>query len=326
MAITTNGSYLPTMDDFLAHWALCDDLLGAAPLVAVAPGKSAVTQALFETNRTDLIAAQQEVQSELSEQQITRGDIDLKKVALLAVLNGFVGVMEAYYQVTKFYNAKPLVPSITEGQERFLSPMVDGLTLWGKMNRGAAPEGVALPLVVGVGTDVAAFRLAIDALQTAYRAEKSAIQSLALARATRNTEQALAYETMKAYRLAMPIRLSQNAELISTLPKLTPDGGHTPVAVQVSGAYVAPSTSHVVYTASEEAMLSHYELEGCNGEEFIGEDAVFLGRREVGDPLEFTVAFGLTQPGTAAAFKVFVVLTTGNRAGSVVVVVRRPLV
>ncbi len=326
MAITTNGSYIPTMDDFLAHWTNCNTVLGAAPLFAVPPGKAAVSQASFEMNRTDLITTQQDVQSELNEQQIARGDIDLKKVALLATLNGFVGMMEAFYQGTKFYNAKPLVPSITEGQERFLSPMVDAMTLWGKMNAGVAPAGVTLPMLVVEGVDVVNFADAIDALQTAYRAEKSAMQNLALARAARNTEQGLAYETMKAYRLAMPIRLSQNAELISTLPKLTPDGGHTPVAVQVSGAYVAPSTAHLVYTASEEAMLSHYELEGCNGEEFIADDAVFLGRREVGDPLEFTVAFGLTQPGTAAAFKVFVVLTTGNRAGSVVAVVRRPLV
>ena len=189
-------------------------------------------------------------------------------------MNGFVGVMEAFYRGTKFFNAKPLVPSLTEGQERFLSPMVDALTLWLKMNGAAAPVGVSLPLVMGSGTDVAAFGDAIDALQTAFRSEKSAQQSLALARAARNEEQARAYETMKAYRLTVPTRLSDNPGLISTLPRLTPDGGHTPVAVQVSGTFVAPSTSHVVYTESEEAMLSHYELEGCNGEEFIGEDAV----------------------------------------------------
>jgi hypothetical protein len=51
---------------------------------------------------------------------------------------------------------------------------------------------------------------------------------------------------------------------------------------------------------------------------------VNLGRHEPNEANEFTVAFGLTQPGTAASFKVFVVLTTGNRAGSATVVVERP--
>ena len=41
--------------------------------------------------------------------------------------------------------------------------------------------------------------------------------------------------------------------------------------------------------------------------------------------MEFITPFGLTQPGAKAAFKVFVVLTTGNEAGSVERVVERPL-
>ncbi|MBN8459594.1 MAG: hypothetical protein J0M04_17330 [Verrucomicrobia bacterium] len=42
------------------------------------------------------------------------------------------------------------------------------------------------------------------------------------------------------------------------------------------------------------------------------------------DPREFLTGFGLTQPGTRASFKVFVILGTGNEAGSPAMIEERP--
>jgi len=42
------------------------------------------------------------------------------------------------------------------------------------------------------------------------------------------------------------------------------------------------------------------------------------------DLLEFLTDFGLTQPGAQVALKLYVVLTTGNEAGSPAMVVLRP--
>ena len=43
------------------------------------------------------------------------------------------------------------------------------------------------------------------------------------------------------------------------------------------------------------------------------------------DPREFVTAFGLLLPGSRVSLKVFVILTTGNEAGSATVVVQRPV-
>ena len=45
---------------------------------------------------------------------------------------------------------------------------------------------------------------------------------------------------------------------------------------------------------------------------------------EPADPREFNTNFGLTQSGTQVALKVYVVLTSGNEAGSALLVVQRP--
>ncbi len=325
MPITGNASYIPTMDEFLAHWGNANNALAGTPLIIAKPGGPATTRTDFDGLRTLVLTSQTLVQGAINDQEIARGDIDLKKAELLRMLKEFVGLLDAYYQGTKYYRAKPLIPGVSEGQERFTNPLADAETLWTKLNGAPAPAGVTLPLLLADETSQEDFALAVAALQTAYRAERSAAQSLTLTRHDRGTHQQNAYDLMKAYRLAVPPKLAQFPAIVETLPKLSPEPGHTPDPVQASAVLVPPDTSHVTHAASSDADLSHYELEGTNGENWSDEDAVSLGSHLPGEPNEFTVQFGLTQPGTAIALKVFVVLTTGNRAGSAVLVVRRPL-
>ena len=325
MSIQSNGTYIPTMDEFLSHWELCNTSLGAKPLKIAIPKGPLTTRAQFEAVRTTLILNQNAVQAKLNIQQIARGAINLSKEALLKTLNLFVAKMDAYYQGTAFYNAKPLVPGVGEGQENFTRPMVDAMTLWELMNAGPAPEGVTLPLVLSNLVDQGTFASSISMLQFHYQAEQSASKKAEVAREDRNLTQVNAYELMKAYRLAVPSECSQFPNLLATLPKLTPEPGHTPDAVNASATYVAPSTSHVVHSASTDADVDYYDLEGTNGDEWNADDAVHLGRHLPSAANEFTVDFGLTQPGTAVALKVYVVLKTGNRAGSATMIVQRPL-
>jgi hypothetical protein len=61
------------------------------------------------------------------------------------------------------------------------------------------------------------------------------------------------------------------------------------------------------------------------GDEYSHEDAVVIATNAPGAPREFTTPFGLTQPGTKIALKVFVILSTGNEAGSAAMFVERPV-
>jgi hypothetical protein len=79
-----------------------------------------------------------------------------------------------------------------------------------------------------------------------------------------------------------------------------------------------------VYDASADAMLASYQIRGNAGDDYSDEDAVVIATNAPGDPREFTTPFGLNQPGAKVALKVFVILTTGNEAGSAAVFVTRP--
>ena len=123
---------------------------------------------------------------------------------------------------------------------------------------------------------------------------------------------------------APAVRLAAFPDLVATLPRLTPLPGHTPGAVDASAVFQAPASTKIVYTASSDALLERYELRANVGDQYNDEDAIVIATNLPEDPREFVTNFGLTQPGAEIALKVFVVLTTGNEAGSGPMIVERP--
>lgn len=324
MAITSNPSYIPTMNEFIAHWTQCNAPLAPDDLIVRLPNNSTRTLAQFTTLRNTVQTAQNNVQNALAAAEISRGNIYLKKVAMLEQIAIFIALLDGYYQNTDYYAARPYAPQITGSQDSFTRPMVDMMLLWQRLNAGTAPAGVTLPIELSDGTDLAAFTAALTTLQTAYADERKKTQDLVLDRANRNKVQDEAYAIMKSYREAVPARLAPYPELIATLPRLTPLPGHTPEPVNASAVFEAPNISRVIYDASNDPQLLRYELRGCVGDHYDEQDAVVIATHAPDDERLFLTPFGLTQPGAQVALKVFVVLTTGNESGSAAMQVERP--
>ena len=324
MAITGNSSYIPTINEFLAHWTQANAAYTPDILVARLPDNTTRTEAQFTTLRDDLQAQQNAVQSCLGAQQIARGAIRIKKTALLETLNNFIRQLDAYFQNTDTYAARPYAPSLSDGQETFTRPLADTLSLWEKINTSPAPAGVTLPLTLSDGTTFTNFTEAYEDLLTAYAQEQRKTQDLTLARAKRNRIQNQTYEVMKAYREAIPARLTAHPDIIETLPRLTPLPGHTPIPVSATAEYVAPNQARITYTPSADPDLHTYELRANIGETYHEEDAIVIATNTPNAPREFLTTFGLNQPGAQIALKVYVTLTTGNESGSPAMQVARP--
>lgn len=312
------------MNEFSAHWTQANAALAPQNITVRLPDNTTRTLTQFNTLRTTVQTQQNDVIGCLSILQMQRGNIRLQKLALLEKFHLFTNLMDGYYQNTDFYDVRPLAPGMLSGQEVFTRPLVDMMLLWTRINAGPAPAGVTLPLVLNDGTDQGTFASAVSALQFAYAEERNKAQELMLARSRRNRTQFVAYEIMKAYREAVFYKLAAHPELIDTLPRLTPLPGHTPVPVNASAVYEAPNTARVVYDESTDPMLERYELRGTIGDQYDEEDAVVIASHTPAEAREFVTPFGLTQPGARVALKVFVILTTGNEAGSATLLVERP--
>ena len=323
----TNALFLPTMALFLQHWKQSLDAIAPKVLIVRVPEDNApVSRANFLSLRKSLLVQENVVQSRQTDQQIARSVINLQKAGLLDRFNQFNARLDAYYRNTRFYDSRPLAPSLTDGQEVFSRPMGEAMKLWEKINLGPAPAGVTLPLLLPDGTGQGAFASAISALQFAYDDELNKGQDVTLARSDRNIIQAGAYAIMKAYREAIPgSDVAEFPALVETLPRLSPLPGHTPDAVNSSAVYLAPGSSKVVYDASTDLLLHSYQLRGNVGDDYSDEDAVVIATNAPGAPREFITPFGLNQPGAKVALKVFVILTTDNEAGSAAMFVQRPV-
>lgn len=193
------------------------------------------------------------------------------------------------------------------------------------MNEGAAPAGVTLPLVLGDGTTQSTFASLISTLIFQYSDLETKEVDLGIARGDRNVIQVRAYGAMLAYRDGATNNYVLHPEMIETLPRLSPLPGHTPEPVNASATFEAPDNSKIVHEASTDPLLERYELRGCAGPDWNEEDAVLVATHTPSDPREFITDFALTQPGATAVFKVYVILTTGNEAGSAAMPVQRPL-
>ncbi len=314
------------MNLFNAQWEVANALLGATPyIVRLADANTTLTRAQFEALKNTLVAQQDVVQSCLTQQQVARGEINMQKTALLAQFALFASVLDGYFQNTKFYEDRPVAPSFNDGQLVFNRPLKKVLNLWEEINKGPAPAGVALPLVLSDGTTHGTFASAVSALQFAYDQEGKKETLVGLARGERNLTQAKAYEAMKFYREGARNAFRAFPQLLATLPRLTPLPGHTPVPVPASAVFQAPNATKVVHEASTDPDLHSYQLRGTAGDHYDEEDAVVLGTHGPDAPREFITTFGLTQPGVKIALKVFVILNTDNESGSAPMIVERPL-
>lgn len=323
MPVSSNASYLPVMDEFLGHWAHVDAEL-PAPLVVMNAQRVTFSRAGFASLRDLILEQALKVIDALMEEQIARGDIALRKTRMRGWLFELNGLLEVYWTGTRFLSARPKAPNMSDGEERFVAPMRDVATLWLRLNAAPAPGGLTLPLTLSDGTTQAAFAEALADFQALYATVARLNQDATLERAERELHQRAAYATMKAYRLAVPARAAQFPVFVETMPTLTPAGGHTPDAVKASAVFEPPGQARVVYEASEDAALDHYALRGNPGDRYDDKDAVTVARHTPEEAREFLTGFSLTQPGAQVAFKVYVVLKTGNEAGSKTVVVERP--
>lgn len=336
MALSSKASYIPTINDFLAHWALVDAFLPpASPFIL--PTQPGVIPPGF--NRSGLLALRDvlegqldAVQDKLNDLQINSGAIALKKAQLHKRLSLFLEVVDGFYATTPFHAARPDVPGLGAGVERFLDPMRDAKSLWTKLNAAPAPGGLTLPIVLNEGTSaaplpvtVAQFATSITELKALYEDRSECEQALILARGQRDQTMAGVRAVLSSYRAAVLFRIAGNVALIDAIPRLSPEPGHTPEPVTVSASQPTPGTALVTHGASSDPDFKELQLRGVAGNDGDAEDAIVLETHDSPDAGTFTTQHGLASPGGAVTLWVYVVTNDGNERASERMVVERPV-
>ena len=326
MALSTHDDYLPMIDLFLGSWEGADAAAVAGPSGSPVVVLEGVDRAGLLALRGALAAKRGEVRHEDLSQRLAAGQLRLHRVSLLGWLGLFNEAARAWWGKVPAGLAVPRVLSLSAALDKFLRPVRDALRLWARLDAGAAPAGVALPLTVG--GEGAFGRVDLQALYDAALAARDEMEAaefaLTILRGERDVLEGRVRAVLAAYLRAVPVRLGGEHAVVRSLPRLWPLPGHTPAAVRAQGVWSAEEgAARLTWEPSADAKLASYEVRWCPGEVYEKKEERVAGRVGKDAARVFLARQGLAGPGDAGCYKVYVILETENERGSAAVVVRR---
>lgn len=321
MPVTSVGSWLPTIDEFLQHWSDVNTALSPNALTLL----GGYARAGLVTDRAAVETAVTDVQTKDNAAQVARGDRDVKRANVKPRFVQFRAAINGQLPNTKYIPAIPKAPSFNDSPGTWRDALDDMSNLWTTINTNSPPiTGFTPPLTLAGAYTILLFTGESSNLKNAFVALGNAEQSAQLSRENRDVVFAPVYQRLKQYRQAVVAAFAANSPLIQSLPALTPRPGHTPAAVNVSAAWSPTLEAAVIdYTASTDPDFDEYELRACFGSSYKTSEEQVIANNPAGT-LQFVSDEGLVAPGSKVFYKVYVKLTTGNEKGSKTVNVVRP--
>ena len=328
MPITGPSSYVPTTQAFLAHWADVNTALTAPTVMTLAgallgkltPVVVADLQALYDA----LLAQRTTVTDALVDVDFARSDLGALKARLASRMAEFTAVIRGNLPSSKYARALPAQAPADAGQGVLAEAVGRVKKVWNALNDGT-PFGMVTPVVLQGGYGLNGFETDVTALPGTFMAVTEAGGQVKLEQEERNDLQDRIYPLLKAYRQVMPTMFAPGNALTDSLPDLTPAPGSTPAPVALTAALDGPTQqAHLTWTASGNAELDHYEVRAVPGGTYNVNDEVQVATVAKEAARTLLTDHFLTDPGQTASFKVYVVLTTENEAGSNARTVARP--
>jgi hypothetical protein len=310
------------MDEFNAHWEDVNLELGGAPATDLKL-QGSYARAMFLADRNAIDTAMTGLVGLENTRGIAAQNRDTAKQGLVNRLNQFRGLLRALLPGSSYGNVTPLVPPFSSAESTFLRAFDDMGNVWLAINADTTIPGFTPPLLIGTSA-LALFQTELAAMRTGFVAVTTAENDERIAREKRDALLPPARERMVQYRAMVEVLLGPTHPLTLSLPDIWPLPGSTPAAVTLSGAWNAGLGQAVFnWTASLAATLSHYELRMSPGATYDSATATVVGNNIPPGTTTFATAAGLAAAGDMASFKLFVILTTGNEAGSNTVTITR---
>jgi len=319
MPISSIASYLPVMQEFIAHWT--DVNTAVAPSVLTLQG--GYTLATFTTDRSAIQTAITAVESVDNARQIASEDRDLKKASARVRVAQYRATVTGVLAGTPYVKTLPKLPRFSANQGVFVKALDDMANGWSRINTDAIP-GFTPPMLLAGGYTLANFNTELTAMRAAYVASTNAEDDSGQARSTRDSLLGPARRRMIQYRQAVKGILPAGSPLLNTIPAVTPPPGSTPDPVNLSGVW-NPGTleADLTWTPSTNPNLDHYSVRTAPGPTYRAADESVVSDVP-SNQTTFSTNQGMVAPGATALFRVYVVLTTANEKGSNTVGVTRP--
>ena len=323
MTISDIASYVTTADEFMTHWADVDaDRVASTLPVLVVQGGFGLTE--FTVDRDALQAAIVALEGLGNALDLAASDRDSAKTNLSERLSQFRAAVRKELAATRYPGTMATIPQATLAESKFLRAFDDTADLWLRINADTTIPGFTGPLLLRAGYTQASFATDLAATRTEYQSVRAAENDLTIARRQRDEQLDPLKERMFQYRAAIELEYGPGHAFYDSLPDITPSPGSTPDAVTLSGQWnSSPGSGLLSWNESTSPNVDHYLVRFSPGATYDSGSSSISANLPPGTTTHETLD-GLASPGDVASFKVFVVLTTGNQAGSNTATITRP--
>ena len=323
MPITDLGSYVTTGDEIQSHWSdvNADRVAGGGTALLLADGYSLADLTTDVGVVATANTGQESLDNAIGLATTTR---DTRKRTLRERLIEFREAVNYRLKGSGYALSLPDTPHPTSSEQRFLAALDDMANLWTRINADATVPNFTPPLLLRGGVTLAATQTELATLRLNYKAVTDAENDARIGRNQREVLLSPLRSRFVLYREAIAVEYGATHPFATSLPDVYPQPGSTPDAVTLSGSWNAPTAlAQFSWTASDNPNLDSYQMRMSSGPSYDAAIATVIGNISPGT-MTFSTTDGLSAPTDVASFKVFVVLTTGNEAGSNTVTITRP--
>jgi len=225
---------------------------------------------------------------------------------------------------TGYERGLPDTPHPTASEQKLLKAADDTASLWTRIDAETAIGGFTPPLLMRGNYTLAAFIADLATMRTYFGDVRQAENDARLARKNRDVLLDPLRERMVQYRAVIEVEYGVGHPFVQSLPDVYDSAGSTPDAVTASGQWDEMSMQAMLtWTPSTNPNLVEYEVRMTPAATYDSNNASTIGNLTPGFE-QFETMEGLANPGDVASYKVYVLLSTGNEAGSNTVTITRP--
>ena len=319
MALGSVGTYLSTIDGFLAHWVSAEAKLGKAIVL-----RGGMTHAGLTVLRGTLEGGIVAVTDAYTDYTVTIGQKDIAREEMIPLVAAFNRAVRGELTGTGYEHNLPEAPVNNVGQADLIKTLHDVTARWGQIDNATIP-GFTGPFTLPGGLTAGEFSTKVTALEAAYLALENACVALSVARSERNAQQKLVKATLTKYRARIAGLFAKDDPIVLSLPHVNPDSGSTPPAVSASGVWdAAQETARltIIPLSDPKVKVAHYDVRHCPGTNYKTATEETIGRFADG-ATTFETMVGLASSGAVALFRVYTVTESGNEKGSTTVKITR---
>ena len=323
MPISDIGSYVTVGEEFKSHWTdvNADRVAGGGTVLLLADGYSLVTLTADVGSVGTAITGQEDLDNAIALATTNR---DNRKQTQRDRLMEFRDAVQYRLKGSGYVRALPDTPSLDASEQKIVKALDDMASVWLRVNADTGVANFTPPLLLRETFAVAAFQSELALLRANYKAVTDAENDTRIGRAQRDVRLDPLHDRFVQYRQAVGVEYGPLHPFTTTLPDLSSPPGSTPAAVPLSGGWnAATGQAEFHWLASTELNLAEYALRMSPGSTYDAGTATVVGTASPGT-LSLDTTAGLTTAGDVASFKLFVILSTGNVAGSNTLTITRP--